>query len=252
MSTKPIRFVKAGELAGMRLAHDFMPVAAAIGQEATRRMGDAAQSSAGPGPMLRAAHDGLVLMDKLEQDATGDAPIDLPDAPDLVASVLAALAELEGWSSRLALDALVDPLQQLSIGTATWAVRHAVTIERPEGVVNALATLANRAADRDALAAAFGLMESLLDHLAPQLASDLEQSNPERPWRILTLNLALTAIRTEDIVLIKRAFDKLDANLPGERRAFYESLSALAADPKIPDETRKIVESRLAKHSSRH
>ena len=34
--------------------------------------------------------------------------------------------------------------------------------------------------------------------VTPLLSADLERSNPERPWRILHINFAITAIRTED------------------------------------------------------
>jgi hypothetical protein len=56
-------------------------------------------------------------------------------------------------------------------------------------------------------------MHGVIDNVRPRLGADLERSNPERPWRILHANLAITAIRTEDAVLIDAALRR-----PGRRR----------------------------------
>jgi hypothetical protein len=60
-------------------------------------------------------------------------------------------------------------------------------------------------------------MQGLIAHVAPTLGADLERSDPERPWRVLHANLAITAIRTEDAALMAFAFDALDRALPDER-----------------------------------
>ena len=59
------------------------------------------------------------------------------------------------------------------------------------------------------------MMQGVIENVAPRLAADLERSNPERAWRILLLNLAITAIRTEDEAMMAYAFDRLDQGLPG-------------------------------------
>ena len=78
-------------------------------------------------------------------------------------------------------------------GITLWALRHDVGIRVVEPVANALALRSNEARSREELAAVFGLMQGVIAHVAPLLSSDLERSNPERPWRILHANFAITA-----------------------------------------------------------
>ena len=127
------------------------------------------------------------------------------------------------------------------------AVRREVALHPVEPVVNALAHRANAARSRQELAAVFGLTRGIVAHVAPRLAADLERSNPERPWRVLHANLAITAIRTEDPALIDHAFDALDHALPDERAAFYAEALALALAPGIAPAVRERIRDRHLK-----
>src|SRR5258706_68768 len=101
-------------------------------------------------------------------------------------------------------------------------------------------------------AAAYALMQGFIAHLAPQLDADLERSNPERPWRLLNLNFAITAIRTGDAALMRFAFDTLNNHLPDERAGFYEEACALASQPGFLPETRALIEAEHARWSRVH
>jgi hypothetical protein len=141
---------------------------------------------------------------------------------------------------------------QLTLGIALWAVRHEVPLDTVEPVVNALARQSNGARTKQELAAVFGLTQGIVAHVAPRLAADLERSNPERPWRILHANFAITAIRTEDPALIDHAFDALDAALPDERASFYAEALALALSPGIAPVVRERIEARALKWTPGH
>jgi hypothetical protein len=160
----------------------------------------------------------------------------LEDVDELVDSILVALAQAG------------DP--DLLIGVALWAIRHDVPITAVEPVVNALAERSNGAKNKQELAAVYGLMQGVIAHVAGRLAPDLERSNPERPWRLLHANLAITAIRTEDPALIDFAFDALDLALPDERANFYAEALALALSPRIPSAVRERIEARHLKWAS--
>ena len=176
----------------------------------------------------------LETLEAIDRQYGGDAPLELEDIGELVAAVIADLARID--------DA------ELVIGAALWAIRHAVPIEAPEPVVNALAQRSNRATERDALAAVLALTHALIENVRPRLGADLERSNPERPWRVLHANFAITAIRTEEPRLIDFAFDALDAALPRECAGFYSEALALALSPKIPAEVRSRIEARHRLH----
>src|SRR5258706_1329755 len=198
MVIQPIRFGDEGQAATRELLRRFDALAG------------------GAAPQLRAQ---LATLERLDRQYGGTAPIELEDVEELVANIVTALAALD------------DP--DLVIGAALWAQRHDVAVSAVEPVANALAQRSNEAAGKQELAAVFGLMQGFIAHVAPRLAADLERSNPERPWRILHVNLAITAIRTEDAAMMEFAFDALDAALPDDRRGFYSEALAVALAPGI-------------------
>ena len=194
------------------------------GEAATRALGkryaDAGEPLAGY----------LRTFEAIDRRHGGSGSLALEDVPDLVD---AALAE----GHRRGDDELV-------IGVVLWAMRHEVAFRAIEPVVNALARRSNAARGAAELSAAFGLMQGLIAHVAPVLAADLERSNPERPWRVLHVNFAITAIRSEDGALMEHAFDALDRALPDERSAFYAEAMALALGPRIAPAVREGIEQR--------
>ncbi|MGZ5597635.1 MAG: hypothetical protein ACXWG3_13395 [Usitatibacter sp.] len=204
------------------------------GQAATRaliaRFESLASGAELPAPVRERLRSRLATLASLERRHGGTGPIELEDADELVASILGDLATLR--------DA------DLVIGVALWAIRHQVALTAVEGVVNALAERSNAATDKSEISAIFGLMQGVVAHVSDALRADLERSNPERPWRILHVNLAITAIRTEDPAMIDFAFDALDAALPDECAGFYAEALALALAPGIVPAVRDRIEAR--------
>ncbi|MBC8023583.1 MAG: hypothetical protein H7Y14_10715 [Burkholderiales bacterium] len=215
MDTKPIAFADDGRHATRELLRHFDELAV----EDVPRDPDRID--------LRAR---LETLDAIDRQYGGRARLALEDLPGLIASILQDLASFG--------DA------DLVIGTALWAIRHDVPIEAPEPVVNALAERSNTAASKQQLAAVIAIMEAVIDNVRPRLGPDLERSNPERAWRILHANLAITAIRTEEPPLMDAAFDALDAALPDERDSFYGEALALALAPGISPVVRERIEAR--------
>ena len=172
----------------------------------------------------------LATLESLDRQYGGSAPLALEGTDDLVASLLERLTPL------------ADP--ELVVAVALWAIRHGIAITAVEPVANALAQRSNAATSRAELSAIVGLMHGVIEHVRDRLGADLERSNPERPWRVLHANLAITAIRTEDPRLMALAFDALDAALPGERANFYAEALALALAPGIAPEVRTALEER--------
>ena len=173
----------------------------------------------------------------LDRQYGGSGALPVEDAVEVVAAALTEMARLEG----------TDEFADLTIGIALWAARHGVEIRAAEPVANALAVRSNRAASAQELAAVFGLMQGMIAHLAPRLEADLERSNPERPWRVLHANFAITAIRTRDPAMMDFAFDALDRALPDERAGFYGEALALAMNPRIEAAVRDRIEARHRK-----
>jgi hypothetical protein len=233
MTVQPIRFGDEGQLATRELLRHF----------------DALASRHRDMPLAE-LHARLKTLESIDRQYGGSAPLPLEDADELVASLITDLAHLEAEAQRSRERGSEGEIAHLTLGVALWALRHGVEVTVVEPVANALALRSNQAANRQELAAVFGLMQGLIAHVRPRLEADLERSNPERPWRILHANLAITAIRTEDPQLMDFAFDALDAALPDERAGFYAEAMALALAPRIAPAVRERIEGRHAKWTS--
>lgn len=196
---------------------------------------------------LDRARRGLETLEALDRRYGGGGRIPIEGVEELVAAILTDLARAEGEATRSSDAAFLRDVADFLLGVALWAVRHRVTIDPVEPVVNALAHRANAARGKAELAAVFGLAQGIVAHVSPRLAADLERSDPERPWRILHANLAITAIRTEDAAMMDHAFDALDAALPEERAGFYAEALALALAPGIAPAVRERIEARHLK-----
>lgn len=190
---------------------------------------------------------GLETLQALDRQHGGSGRIALEGVEELASAILADLAHAEAAATRAADPTLLAEASDFLIGVALWAVRHQVPIDPVEPVANALAHRANAARSKPELAAVFGLMQGIVAHVAPRLSADLERSNPQRPWRILHANLAITAIRTEDAAMMDHAFDALDGALPGERAGFYGEALALALSPRVAPAVRERIEARHLK-----
>jgi hypothetical protein len=217
------------------------------GLAATRELSRLAQSLA-PANLagFARAREDLATLESLDRQYGGHARIELEDIDRVVAALEATFAQWEAEAARRNL-AVIDTIDAVAIGVALWAMRHEVPITGVEPVVNALARRSNSAKNAQEAAAVFALMQGLVAHVAPGLSADLERSNPERPWRLLHANLAITAIRTEDPAMIAFAFDALDAALPDERASFYAEARALALAPGISAVVRDLIEARCTR-----
>jgi len=259
VETKTITFIRGGSSALSGAAGDELQLAARFAHfsETVKAACSArfpSQSAQGgePGVQLASVAEFLDLMTALDQRYGPDAVLPMSDAGEAVDESLRALAELEAWLSRLDLAAERPVLFAVQLGVAWWAMRHRLEFATVAPVANALAEQANAASSRQETAAVFAMMQGLVEHLAPALRPDLERSNPERPWRLLNLNLAITAIRTGDDAMIRYAFDTLNTNLPDERTGFYEEAHTLACQPGFPPETRSLIEAEYARWTRTH
>lgn len=181
----------------------------------------------------------LDFMSRTDTELGPDAPLPLVDADVATAEALRTCAALEAWLQQLDQTMSLPALDKLITGIALWSMRHDSPLHVAEPVVNALARHANQAETRQEVAAAFALMQGTVEHLKMQLGADLEQSNPERPWRILLVNFAITGIRSGDKLLASHAFSAFNAGLPGERAGFFAEALQLAEsaglDPELTD-----------------
>lgn len=219
------------------------------GQVATRELIRRCEALA---PFHLGAHGTVVkqlgTLESLDRQYGGSRSIELEGVTDIVAALHAQLAHWDAEAARRKLLAH-EEIAAIAIGIALWAIRHGIEVTVIEPVANALAWRSNHARSKQELAAIYGLMQGVIAHVSPRLSPDLERSNPQRPWRMLHVNFAITAIRTEDVALMDYAFDALESALPDERAGFYAEALALALAPGIDPAVRSCIETRHARWS---
>lgn len=202
--------------------------------------------------LLAVVGDFLAVMARLEEEYGSDRTLPIEDAPEAVDEALRALTELESWLIRFGLSDQLVSLQALELGIGYWAMRHGLPISAVAPIVNALAAQSNAAESKQETAAVFAMMQGFISHFSPAHEADLERSNPQRPWRLLNLNFAITSIRTGDETLMRYAFNALNAHLPEERCGFYEEAHALASQPGFPLATRGFIEAEMTRWTRIH
>ena len=196
--------------------------------------------------------DFLAVASSLDEQFGADATLPVVDIAEAADAALQSLAALDVRTDQQSLAEQRQTLHRLAIGIGYWCMRHSLAITSPALIVNALAAQSNAAISRQETAAIFALMQGFIAHFEPTLQSDLERSNPERPWRILNLNFSITAIRTGDAAMIRFAFDTLNRYLPDERAGFYAEAFALSSQPGFPGETRSLIEAEVSRWTQMH
>ena len=234
------------------LSHRFSPVAAAVNEKYRQQMGNPTGAAHDAIALVAAVAEFLEVSERLDFEYGPDAALPLADVDEAADEALRASTELSLWLDRFDLGAAQSELQAVTLGIGLWAMRHDLPISTTEAIVNALAARANLATSKQETAATYAMMQGFILHFAPQLAADLERSNPERPWRMLNLNFAITAIRTGDAALMRYAFDTLNTHLPNECAGFYEEAYSIASQPGFPHETRALIELEHAQWTRLH
>ena len=233
------------------LRERFASLSTAVNDAHRRRFGERAGATDAPA-LIAIVSDLLPVMQDLDVQYGADGELPMADAAAAVDEALRCLAGLEIWLDLLELSGKQDDLHAVQLGIGYWAMRHRLPIHAAEPIVNALAIRSNRAATRQEAAAVYALMQGFIHHLAPTLKADLERSNPERAWRLLNLNFAITGIRTGDAAMMRFAFDTLNSHLPDECAGFYAEALALTAKPGFPMETRELIESEFTRRTRIH
>jgi hypothetical protein len=190
---------------------------------------------------LSAIGELLDVIQRLDTTYGSDGALPLSDIDSATNAGFVAIAELESPVARAPDTSLAADLDGLTLNLLLWAMRHDITISNCEPAVNALARRANSASSQQETAAVYAMMQGAITHFAAQLSSDLERSNPDRPWRLLNVNFAITGIRTGDLELMKFAFAKLNESLPDERYHFYTDALATASGHGFPAELREAI-----------
>jgi hypothetical protein len=205
-----------------------------------------------PGQLAEALNKLLFVFEKLDKEHGAFGPLAYDDPSDLGEHGINIAADLATWAERLDLPKAKIDVEKVAVGIALWVARHEGEIRALETIVNGFAANANNTTDETALRALFRAMQAVLEHTAPAIKSDLDKSNPGRPWRILNFNCAIVATRTQDAPLMHEAFDTLGRNLPEDAPAFFEEGLKQSDKPVYGPLVKSLMQEYFARWTVRH
>jgi hypothetical protein len=248
---KPMRIESVRGEAARQLYDQFDKLAPHIlSAYAMRALGDAGESA--PPHLVQTLRELFATCVRLDTEYGVAGPLPVEDAAEFADAALHCLADLRAWLPRLGIVNHEVAMDKVLLGVAVWALSHEIELSLPDPLVNALAHAANDAASKQDLAAIYGIMQGIIDAAPETMKSDLEKSNPYRPWRILLLNFAIVAIRTQDIPMMLYAFGMLERYLPEECSGFFAETVIQSQHSAFSDAVRGLLNAELAKWTLRH
>jgi hypothetical protein len=130
----------------------------------------------------------------------------------------------------------------LDVDIALWVADHGGRLDSLEGIVDALALIANRTSDAHELQRLSIVMGRITGAVSPLIREDLEKINPGRPWRVLLLNRGIVATRSHDPATMEEAFTLLIRYLPEDAARFFaEGMQQMQA-LNYPAQVRRVME----------
>lgn len=198
-------------------------------QQSFVESGIQAGSQVTPDQLGEAIEQFLFVFDKLDREYGEKGALPYDDVSQMGDHAIGFVMDLAYWAERLRLPKSKMELEKTALAVAHWVIRHDGELRTLEPLVNSLAASANLTQDVPTLKAMCQVIGDVIEHAAPGIKSDLEKHDPTRPWRILNLNYAIVATRTQDRTLMEKAFDTIGRNLPEDCPALFRAGFAAGA-----------------------
>jgi hypothetical protein len=135
-----------------------------------------------------------------------------------------------------------DRVAGLTVDLALWVAAHGGRLDSIEGLVDALALIANRTSDPGELGELSTVMERVTGAVSPLIREDLEKINTGRPWRVLLLNRGIVATRSHDPATMEEAFSFLIRHLPEDAAQFFAAGMQQMEALNYPAHVRQVME----------
>ena len=108
-----------------------------------------------------------------------------------------------------------------SLPIALFISRQSGEINLLEPIVDTIAQYANKLTEPKDLETFSYLLAEIISAISPSIKADLDNSNPNRAWRILNLNYAIIGTRSHQPELMEIAFDYLIKGFANEVSDFF-------------------------------
>jgi len=109
----------------------------------------------------------------------------------------------------------------LAVSIALWVGAQGGQINMLEPLVDTLAWLANHLDDESSLVELSDILGNLMSACSLTITSDLDNTNPGRPWRVLNINRGIVATRSHNTELMRDAYEILIKYLPQVAAGFF-------------------------------
>jgi hypothetical protein len=135
-----------------------------------------------------------------------------------------------------------------ALAFALWITRRGGELRHLAPVVDALAAEANRTPRGEAMKALYELSCELVEAASPRAQSG--EPVAAHPWRLLLLNRAIVATRSESPELMEAAFDAVAEHLPLDAQRFFAEGMEQMAIIDYPDHVREVMHRYFLAHSA--
>ena len=197
----------------------------------------------GPAPLVEALETLFQVLLRFESDWQSQRhSISSEELSELGDQGQQLLDDLLQWHQQLKINEGAAALRDLAVPFSLWLVEHGARLIQLETLVNQLAELANSSRDPAVLAELDSVVSTLIGGIDGNAQGEPDNSNPQRPWRVLLLNHAIVATRTLDPERITAAFDRLAKYLPDDAPAFFTRGMGQLDSMGYPDPVRDIME----------
>lgn len=186
--------------------------------------------------------------------AVSTAPIDLDAAEvsDVGEHGGELIRKLQAWVTVLELDEQVAGLAEAQVLFGLWIAHHHGEIRALEPVVDALAYIANHTSEPGQLEIMTRHTASIIKAVPEATRQDPENTDPDRPWRLLNLNYGIMATRSLNPELMRTSFTVLVHNIPDDAAEFFAEGMRQMDKLNYPPQVREVMQHYYAEWSRPH
>jgi hypothetical protein len=206
----------------------------------------------GAGASVRLPGDALVqLFDLLAQPQTADRRrFEGDELSTLGEFGLQRLEELVQAAAALDQPGHAAELSSMALPFALWIARQGGELRHLAPVVDAVAAQANRTARGEAMKGLYAICCELVEAASPR--AQFGEPAAGHPWRLLLLNRAIVATRSESPELMEMAFEAVVEHLPLDAHRFFVEGMEQMAIIDYPDHVREVMRRYFLAHSNTH
>ncbi len=139
------------------------------------------------------------------------------------------------WIERLHAQQLVRPILISLLDFAAWSGRLNCKLDEIEFIINALSEVSNRESEQNTLQELAQISNDIIHAVPENLQNQSGNSNQGNPWRVLLLNNAIIATRSNQDKLIEQAYQLIGEHLPQDAPGFFSEAMRQMEKINYPD-----------------